>query len=65
VAAFARAAVFAPRALRRVLTRAPRVSRARRSNADCLVYHKLVDNLGLFHELQVRRCQRGSWRRGP
>lgn len=26
----------------------------RRSNAECLVYHKLVDNLGLFHELEAR-----------
>jgi hypothetical protein len=24
------------------------------SNDACLVYHKLVDNLGLFHELKAR-----------
>jgi hypothetical protein len=27
---------------------------SRRSNAECMVYHKLVDNLGLFHELEAR-----------
>ena len=57
VAAFALGGGF--RALaRRLLTRARRVWRATRSNADCLVYHKLVDNLGLFHELQVRLFKR-------
>ena len=43
---------------RRASRAAIRVSRARRrSNPDCLVYHKLVDNLGLFHELQARQLR--------